>query len=1487
MQRIKLIPQDATSASKYMTLDGVVPLSQHIPTIASDFGIKEDQLTLVLASIVCPHPPIIFNDLLETEANFVVSAGIAQMPRTASTTNSGDSLISPSNMLVNGAAMPELDPNQSLLQQGVRSGAQVQVIRRKRSIMNKILGRRKSLHPSSKEKSPSSDSLAQNASPGSSSSSLASSGASLGHSDVIYNTQSRFSRSATPFLIKLVSCIEATSSACIDLFSRDYSMSFLLAYKTLLDSTERLYNEVELFGDGSALGALFRHCLACMSPKILDPIAFELAVFADFLSAAASGAGIPASTGSTQISGILSKLGTEERSFLTAWAHLCQEVASMEALNGYTSDLLGQIFAPLFISPEEVPESSADVMANRIDQRCLKITTALSYFISNPSLIGETPFKKKSKKDKRLKKNSSYIHPNASSSSTPGRERAATVTGAESEYSRSDQSTSTSTGSSSKKKDKGSSHAASRVTIAGGTYTAPSKDAQSKPTGKAASSDPKSSPGSKASTASFASDEPGSPHNLTRSETVSEGAPHEQSESDVAATNAQILTQSSNMFMVADFPWTPTMEGDLELRKGDILLVLVSDPQGWNVGRLLTAPGNPVGAFPSTYCSVITKKEVSSMLQLEDLSLFESDDASSDDSSSSVSTSSLYQHLVAARMASSSTTSPMGITSANWAGSSGAALSPPVASTSPTARQSPRSMHTTPLHSPGEPAPSVLSPKSPASTSKRAASPAPTHAAESTAMAPQPVIVDIVTRTLESPNSGSSIDSASSNTSAGRKLAASSVAIPNPSSAATFIPPLSLTGNESIVAVSGPESGGGSGRNVHALEPSPHANSSPSSGGHHGHSTPDAIGTASPGSSGSNVRSLIVSDLPRDRDIVKSYSVSTVQSRSDEIVSPANSEPIVALQPAALSATIQDIQASSGTGIGSASASPERRRRGSISRSFSQPASQHSPSKSIITPSTRHEDHKVDTSPSGSRKRASAGLGSETVQPIKLSAEAERHSKAFPVPPPKGNRHRSSVVDYGPASPGSDGSAHDRRSVPVKKLPLEAISVSGDPHNPELVSASSGDQGTSPGSTSSSLGHANTTSLDRSKPPRSFSNSVGTRGSKHRASLPDPILAPLASNGDFLNLSPRTATGEVMQMPPGSSDRNSYGIPPSSSAAGNVPRIPLSSSFRHDHSSSWASWTPQRQGQPPQSKIHRRLSGPRSPRAHDHSSLARGLSPSGSSRNSPRDRSLLGIQGAVHDEELERRTQEVHQLQGNIFALEEFNKVMQNTIAEQEMAIERLNRELELLKVAHTMALGNNTGHSRTGSNNLTGSTSGGMTPGGTNSISSNSTSGTLSRPDMETSSELPLDEQDQPKQQPPRPRKRPSRRISTIPDSALNGLPMLSSSAPGSPAAPSSPNSSSSPAMMSQTADSTLTSTTTTGTVATPALPASSTPVPPTMTPSPTPSPVPAVTAANGHSGSAAASATSPNNITIQAAALVFAIAFLLWVLQPLLSGR
>lgn len=1465
-----------------MNLDGVVPLIQHLGTIASDFGIKEDQLTLVLTSIVCPHPPIIFNDLLETEANFVVSAGIAQMPRAASTTNAGDSLISPSHTLANGAAMTELDPSQSLLQQGVRSGAQVQVIRRKRSILNKLLGgsRRKSLHPATskdKDKSGSSDSLPS--SPGSSPSSP-SLAASL--ADAHYNSQSRFSRSSVPFLIKLVYAIEGTCSAALDLFTKDFSMSFLLAYKTLLDSTDKPYNELELFGDGSALGALLRHCLSSMSPKLLDPIAFELTVFADFLAASGSGSTLPTSA-SAQIATFLNKLGSDERTLLTAWAHLCHEIVDLEALNGYTPERLAQVFAPLFISPEHTPETSSEAHP-RVDQRCAKISVTLTAFIATPAAVGESPFKKRSKKDKRLKKNSSYIHPHTSSSSALGRERAATVTGAESDYSRSgnDLSTSTSTGSSSKKKDKSSSHSASRATIAGGVIP-PSKD--NKQAAKS-SSEVKSSPGSKASTASFASDEPGSPHNLTRSETVSESAgPHEQSE-DVVAANANLLAQTgSNIFMIADFPWVPTMEGDLELRKGDVILVLVSDPQGWNVGRLLTAPGNPVGAFPSTYCSVISKKDVSSVLQLEDLSLFESDDASSDDSSSSVSTSSLYQHLVASRLASTSTTSPMGITSAHWA-----ATSTPTTSTSPTTRQSPRSMHTTPLPSPGEAAPSALSPKSPTSTTKRSPSPspatAPTAAPET---APQPVIVDIVARALESANSGSSIDSGSSSqTSNSRsKLAASSVAIPNPSSAATFIPPLSLSGGVSIVP--GPDSGKSHDLHQHIGNSSPASNAG------------DAIGSASPGSSGVNVRSLIVSDLPRERELQKSYSVSTVQSRSDEITSPLNSEPIISLQPASNSATIQDMQRP-GT--------PDRPRRGSISRSFSQPASQHSPSKSIITTHTsRNEDrnsYQRPDSPSGSRKRMSGviGSGSETVQPIKPSAEAERHSKTYPVPPPKGGRHRSVNIDQAPSSPHSnDGSPLDRRSAPIKKLPLDTIS-SGE-HLGDHMSASSGDQGTSPGSTSSSLGHAYGNPLDRSKPPRTIASSVGRAGSKHRASLPDPILAPLASNGDFLNLSPRTATGEVMQLQPGtSSERNSFGVT-SPVAGSKVPRIPLSSSFRHDHSStSWASWTPQR-GQPPQSKIHRRLSGPRSPRTHDPLALGRVLSPSGSSRNSPRDRSLLGVQGAPHEEELERRTQEVHQLQGNIFALEEFNKVMQNTIAEQEMAIERLNRELELLKVAHSMSiLNNSTNRSLAASNNNLGSSGAGIGSGSVSVLSSNSNSGTLSRAEMmDGSADVGAEDQDAPKQQPPRPRKRPSRRISTIPDTASSttsgGTPILSGSAPGSPPAPASPTSSSSPAIVtlpSALSDSTSTTSVTsatiiTGPISTPSIPlpaplatsasnlaTSSTVLPPSPSSSPAPS---AATAAQ------VAAPSAGNNITIQAAALVFAIAFLLWVVQPLIGAR
>lgn len=59
------------------------------------------------------------------------------------------------------------------------------------------------------------------------------------------------------------------------------------------------------------------------------------------------------------------------------------------------------------------------------------------------------------------------------------------------------------------------------------------------------------------------------------------------------------------------------------------------------------------------------------------------------------------------------------------------------------------------------------------------------------------------------------------------------------------------------------------------------------------------------------------------------------------------------------------------------------------------------------------------------------------------------------------------------------------------------------------------------------------------------------------------------------------------------------------------------------------------------------------------------------------------MNGAADDSELERKTAENIVLQSKLFALEESNKVMRDTVTEQELAIERLTRELELLKEGH------------------------------------------------------------------------------------------------------------------------------------------------------------------------------------------------------------
>lgn len=1423
MQRIKFTMQDGTGSSKFMTLDGVVPLMQHIGAIASDFGIKEDQLCLVLATIVLPHPPIIFNDLLETEANFMVGVGIAQMPGSAATANSGAApstlLISASNALTAGAALPELDPAQSLLQQGVRTGAHIYVIRRKRSLMNKLLGRRKSVLPSaSKDKALSADALAT-------APTHHSSGHLLTPSGVVpsFNSPSRFARHSISFLLKLISCIEATASASLDLFSRDYSMPFLLAYKTFLDSTSTPFADLDLFGDGSALGALFRHCLASMSPKLLDPIASDLTGLYEMLSVS-----MHATQLSAHITSSLARLGAEERSLITSWAHLCHDVTELEALNGYTSEVLANIFSPLLLTLEESKLGDSPEQPARTRICSSKINPALTYIIQNPLTTGETPFKKRSKKDKRLRKAPSYVSSNGTS--TPAGTRPTNASGADG----TELSTSTSTSATSstgKKKDKSISSGASSASPAPAQKSA------------AASSGAQSAAGAKSVTNSTSGGD---------------------ESTDVAAANAQLISQSNTpMFMVADFAWTPSTEGDLVLRKGDILQVLVADPQGWYVGKLLTAAGHSVGVFPSTYCSVITKKEVSSLLKLEELSLFESDDASSDDSSSSVSTSSLYQHLVAARMGGSAGTSVLGITNTGMASPSSPTLVPPGPYFPlPHSKHSP-TVNTrssiSPLASPGEPAPSALNPSTPKSPSKHTS---PSHTTTNA--------VAVVEIALESRNSASSLDSASSGTSNNskptNKLALSSVAIPNPSSAATFIPPLSLAGTDATP-------GSISGRS---------ADLSPSSSA----SIHEAPGNSSPGSVGSahGARSLVVSDLPRNKDIIRSYSVSSVQVRSDELSSPTNSEPIVSLQPARQSATIQDLRKEE-----TASFTSESEHHGSSPRSLSRPSSQQSLNAGKNSNSSNTEPPRgvvagwSGKSPSVSDSPTMAGfmrpgftpitpstLGSESVKPIKVSQEAERHSRSFPVPPGKGRSsgHLSGEVSslrQATPSPPPDADAESaaRRSVSVSKLPLESIGSSAgassrghsmDQSKDRFSLDQPRENNVSPSSTAS-LGHLPTSAPPLERPPirRGVSSSSSTHpytgSTKHRASLPDPILAPLASTGDFFGMSPRTATGEVMS--PNFTDRPNHGHY-SVSGASNAPRIPLSSSFRPDHGSSWASWAPQRHAAP--NKSSRRASGPRSPRTDMASpSLGRTLSPSSSSRNSPRG--LLGPNSATQhhsEDELERRTQEVHQLQGNIFALEEFNKVMQNTITEQEMAIERLNRELQLLKVAHNMGVG--------------------VSASGSLSVSGNSISPGNQGNETNDTSSVQGDDEQPAKQQPRLMRKRPSRRISTLPDSTLTAAVV---SQGGPPTAPSSPTSSTTsifnassgpdpmPTLLSSTGSSSSTSS---GSSA--AAPTSNTPPAPSSSSSPF-------------------SPNATSTVTMQAAALIFAVAFLLWVLQPLILAH
>jgi hypothetical protein len=926
MQRIRLSTQEGPGVNKFMTLDGVVPVAQLAGIIANEFGLKDDQLALSLQSIVCPHPAIIFNDLMETEANFMVNVGVAQMPNSNGSPRSGVSpsspnplLISSSNTLQTNAYPIELDFSQSLFQQGVRSGAHLFVIRRKRSLMNKLLGRRKSLLPSSsKDKALQADMNAVlSSSPGSGSvSSTSSPPPTAPHSGglPIYNVPSRFSRGSHTFLFRLVQCIEATSSACLDLFSHDYSPAFLLAYKTLLDSTSsQSTSEIEHFGDGSALGALLRHCLASMSPKLCEPIQAELLILSEQL--------VSQTTHHTsQFTNILGKLGQDEKVVLNAWAHLCHDVAELEALNGYTNELLASIFAPLLANVEEravgvvstkasgSPTSSSPPPSPQTASKHSpfgQITSVLSHLIDSPQLTGDSPFKKRSKKEKRLRKltsSSAIPHP-GSSSPSPGSgkhlatsgesdhrssslenvRRSVDTAGSSSPSSQSPSATAAITKKSSGSNVKGGGGggggggSATEMNSSGIYGNAAREEAAS---GSGKNSSDLHPVGDSSNASSSTNDDSITTTSTTATTTTNATSTNTTTTSsarDVAAANNQLVATTTTTFMVADFSWTPSVDGDLELHKGDILQVLVADPQGWYVGKLLNVHGNPVGVFPSTYCSTISKKDVSSLLKLEDLSLFESDDASSDDSSSSFSASSLYQHLVAARM--------------------------------------------------------------------------------------------------------------------------------GPTTYSHGIGPISPTNGPSFFG---------------------------------------SQGQVSPTLSHSKGEF-------KEPTAVRSFSVGLIQAKSDEIVSPANSEPIVTLHSTTPIATIQDQHTGTEKRSGSArSTSLSSSARGSL----------------LLQQGSASPDHPQTHSSRASTNVSTTlglniGLGSESVKPIRYSIEAYAHSKTFPVPPPKGiSASRSSeklstasdlqLMDFG-ASPGSSSAV----SPPFASSGSPHTSNSMGMASPEVAAASS------------------------------------------------------------------------------------------------------------------------------------------------------------------------------------------------------------------------------------------------------------------------------------------------------------------------------------------------------------------------------------------------------------------------------------------------
>lgn len=1382
LQRIKLTTQDGSGTSKFMSLDAVVPITQLLGTISSQFGIKEEQIGLTLQTIVCPHPSIIFNDLIESESRLFTTVGIAQNPnisnlsRAPSSPSSGSSVvICSSNSLPPSSTPIELDLTMSLFQQGVRSGAHLTVIRRKRSLMNKL--RRSLLPSSSKDKALTADLNAALALGSTTPNSATTSPTSTSPAPV-YNTPSRFSRSSTSFLLRLVQQIEASSLTTPNLFSRDHSPQFLLAYKLFMDTISSSTSDHDFYSDGTALGALLRHCLTSMSPKLLEPIQADLCPLADQLPVVSNQ---PSSVITTHISQQLSHLETDEKTLFNHLIHLLHELSTTEATSGYSPSTLASIFVPLLAQveanpPSPTPSPPASPRDFSKHNALGRLSAIMAFLIESPGACGESPFKKRSKRDRKMRKLSSspsIVQP--SSPSSPSGGKLAPSSG-ESEQSAS------SPDSVRKGFDRSSSFRSTNLT---------KKSSNSNLSGTNTSSGMPSSHSGEERSSNGAKN----PKNAATSpDSNASSSATDDSSKEPSSGPIPLSTPTGNTFMVADFAWTPTMDGDLELHKGDILQVLVTDPQGWYVGKLLNVPGNPIGVFPSTYCSHVSKREITSLLKLEDISLFESDDASSDDSSSSFSTSSLYQHLVQARMGNSSylpSTGTVSPTSTPSIFNPAHSLSYSLQSTTPTSSrradsQSPSEAHSTPFREvsvdlPSQP-PVPLSPPTKAKAPPKTSPKKPPKGASIVAKVKKQQELNPALKSIESP------------------LSASSAHVPHTT-------------------------------NVEAREPA-----------------------------------------------VRSLSNSVIQAKSDKVVSPTNSEPIVTLRHLSMHATILDAKKmETPTGGREGEQKPEiSLTSGSTASSELIPAgtlydddqsvpSHWSGRKSAsetdstelvgdsfntnLTSTSASSTDSIQAVPSSTSPTASnlsslallnIGLGSESVKPIKYSPAAYAHSKVFPIPPGK-----PPLTGYRMVEPANTPSGETSKTI-------------SDPHvgpyvpsgRPATVSTySTGPSGTMPsGNTGAQAGSASgqdrTNGTGSSGPQKTTSP-----GAKTRTSLPDPILAPL----------------DISNARPGPNE--TYFQNSESPSPGNrpkQPRGPLSSSLRHDASYG------------PKTALQRRLSGPRSPRS-DFPAMAtmRTWSPTSSAHGSPRDSNASGSNRASINnlDELERRSEEVHALQGNIFALEAFNRHMHNTIAEQEMAIERLTRELELLKSAHALGFGaSSAGGSGSGSGNA-------LLSGRSNDLEGDSCEQAAGGSDDETNSGEPHSLSGtsmsssagsntvRPQNAPVRLRKRPSRRISAISSNTESASVSTTSLA------------SSSTSLNTQASNH------------------------PTAGPTSVAAPISA-SASHAHSGTASAGSHSPTSqhrnptahlppaapqqpaaaipLTIQLAILVFAIALLLWVIQP-----